>query len=164
MKRTTVRTMMVGLGIGVVLLGGEWILQRAVAQSSSSGSASRGAATNDLQRSQALFDLKTSAQSGHQRAEEIYYIKCWICHNRRTTEAGTPARPLQDLYKRPRLMNGKPVNDETVAEVIRNGGEKMPAYRYSLSHTDIAELLSYLREGKCCFRAEEPPRNPWYRY
>ena len=163
MKRLTVRTMIVGFGIGLVLFGGEWVVQRTMAQSSS-GSADQVTVTNDLQRSQALFNLKTAAPSGPQRAEEIYYIKCWICHNRRTIESGTPAISLQDLYKRPRLINGKPVNDETVAEMIRNGSARMPAYRYSLTDADMADLLSYLREGKCCFQAEEPPRNPWYRY
>ena len=163
MKRRMVQTTIAGFGIMLALFGGEWVVQRTMAQSSS-GSANRGTVTNDLQRSQALFNLKTAASIGPQRAEEIYYIKCWLCHNRRTIEAGTPAPPLQELYKRPRLVNGKPVNDETVAEMIRNGSAKMPAYRYSLNDADMADLLSYLREGKCCFRAEEPPRNPWYRY
>ena len=83
MKRRTVRTTIAGFGIGLALFGGEWVVQRTMAQSSS-GSADRGTVTNDLQRSQALFNLKTAAPSGPQRAEEIYYIKCWICHNRRT--------------------------------------------------------------------------------
>ncbi|OFW08642.1 MAG: hypothetical protein A3G20_01085 [Acidobacteria bacterium RIFCSPLOWO2_12_FULL_59_11] len=131
---------------------------------SSPAASAKGSTTNDLQRSVAIYNYKTTAPSGPLRGEEIYYIKCWMCHNKYTIKAGTPAPRLQDLYKRQKLLTGKPVNDETVAEKIKNGGAIMPAYRYVLSDPDMADLLSYLREGKCCFEGDEPPRNPRYRY
>ncbi|MBI4460994.1 MAG: cytochrome c, partial [Acidobacteria bacterium] len=120
--------------------------------------------SNELQRSVAIYNYKTTAPSGPLRGEEIYYIKCWMCHNKYTIKAGTPAARLQGLYQRPKLLSGKPVTDEAVAEKIKRGGPAMPAYRYVLSDQDMADLLSYLRDGKCCFEGDEPPRNPRYRY
>ena len=117
----------------------------------------------DLQRSVALYKFKTAAQSGAQRGEEIYYFKCWMCHNEYTVKAGTPAPLLKDLYRRTLLISGLPVNDATVSDKIRNGGPTMPEYRYTLSDQDIADLVSYIREGKCCFEGDELPPNPWYR-
>ena len=58
------------------------------------------------------------------------------------------------------------MNDETVAEKIRNGGPLMPGYRYTLSDQDMADLLSYLCEGGCCWEDKEehdPPPNPRYK-
>jgi streptogramin lyase len=60
-------------------------------------------------------------------------------------------------------MSGKPVSDETVREQIKNGGPGMPAFGTTLSDPDIADLLAYIKEGKCCIEGEELPPNPWYR-
>ena len=73
---------------------------------------------------------------------------------------------MRDLYKRPRLISGQPVNDQTVAAKIKNGGPNMPAYQYTLTEQDLADLVGFLREGKCCwedFEEKEPPRNPRYK-
>ena len=117
----------------------------------------------DFQRSVEIYKMNTSAQSGWQRGEEIYLYKCWHCHNQYTIAAGTAGTLLKDLYQQASLASGQPVNDETVSEKIRNGGPMMPAFRLTLNDADVADLVSYLREGKCCFEGEEPPRNPRYR-
>lgn len=155
--------------IGLAFYGGQWIGRRAIAQSTSSAAPTTGdsgVAALRLQRSVAIYNFKTAGESGPKRGEEIYYIKCWMCHNQYTLQAQTGAVPLKDLYKRPRLItNGQPpVNDQTVAEKIRNGGPAMPAYRHTLSDADMADLLSYLKDESCCFEGDNPPRNPWYRY
>ena len=98
-------------------------------------------------------------QGNSQRGEATYYIKCNFCH----AEIAKWAPTLRNLYRRPKLVSGKPVSDETVAEQIRNGSKGMPSFRYTLSDTDIADLVSYLREGKCCPDPENPPANPKYR-
>jgi streptogramin lyase len=82
-----------------------------------------------------------------------------MCHNKYTNSAPY----LQDLYKRSNLVSGKPVNDESVTEHIKNGSSIMPAFRTTLSNSDIADLVAYIREGKCCVEGENPPANPWYR-
>jgi mono/diheme cytochrome c family protein len=143
-----------------------WVLTSHSQETSETGSRPPGQdkAALALQRSVAIYNFRTTAESGPLRGEEIYFFKCWICHNSYTVKAGTGAVSLKDLYKRPRLAaTGQPVNDQTVAEKIRNGSPRMPAYRYTLSDADMADLLSYLRDDRCCFE-DEPPRNPRYRY
>jgi mono/diheme cytochrome c family protein len=132
----------------------------AAAQNPSSSSSS----SMSLQRSVAIYNYKTAADSGAARGMEIYYYKCWMCHNDYTVKLGTGAVYLKDIFKRPKLISGQPVNEQTVAEKIKNGGPRMPAFRSSLHDADIADLMSYLRDEKCCFEGHEPPANPWYRY
>jgi mono/diheme cytochrome c family protein len=133
------------------------------------GSQERGSADvpkGNLQRSAEILYFKRFAESGPERGKEIYFYKCWVCHNEYTRAAGTPSPTLKDLYKRPKLISGQPVNDQTVAEKIKNGGPMMPGYKYTLSDQDLADLVSFLRAGKCCWEdseEKEPPRNPRYK-
>ena len=121
--------------------------------------ATQGTPRDDLQRSIRIYTYTMTAESGPQRGEVLYFYKCWMCHNKYTKSAPY----LSDLFKRPRLITGEPVNENTVTERIRNGSQRMPGFRHSLSDADMADLLSYLRGGKCCYEEEEPPLNPWYR-
>lgn len=114
---------------------------------------------DEHQRSLYLWEFHATARSGPQRGEEIYFFKCWFCHNKYQKTGPY----LKDLYKHSTLLSGEPVNDQTVAAKIRRGSPAMPAYRHVLDDADMADLLSYFREGKCCFDAEQPPRNPRYR-
>ena len=114
---------------------------------------------DEYQRSADIYAYKTSAKSGPQRGEELYYYKCWMCHN----QYARTGPPLKDLYKRMRLGTGEPVNDQTVGDKIRAGGPDMPAYRTTLKEADFADLLAYLRSDTCCFESENPPPNPRYR-
>ena len=163
---TRLKNIILCMGVSLALYGGEGICPKAVAQSTSSAApptADSGPALR-LQRSVAIYNYKTTAEKGPLRGEEIYYYKCWICHNTYTIKAGTSTVPLKDLFKRPRLTTGQPMNEQTVTEKIKNGSPTMPAFRHSLSDEDIADLLSYLRDEECCFEGHEPPRNPSYRY
>jgi mono/diheme cytochrome c family protein len=119
-----------------------------------------------LQRSAEILYFKRFADSGPDRGKEIYFYKCWVCHNDYTRAAGSPAPTLRDLYKRPKLLSGQAVNDETVTAKIKNGGPNMPGYQYTLSEKDLSDLVSFFREGKCCWEdseEKEPPRNPRYK-
>ena len=132
-------------------------------------SAERGAPDppkGSLQRSAEILSFKRFAESGPERGKEIYFHKCWVCHNDYTRAAGSIAPTLRDLYKRPKLISGQPVNDQTVAAKIKNGGPNMPGYQYTLTDQDLADLVSFFREGKCCWEdseEKEPPRNPRYK-
>ena len=120
----------------------------------------------NMQRSAEILNFKRLADSGSDRGKEIYFFKCWVCHNAYTRAAGSIAPSLKDLYKRPKLLTGQPVNDETVAEQIKKGGPAMPGYQYSLGEQDISDLVSFFREGKCCWEDHEehdPPANPRYK-
>lgn len=124
-------------------------LQAASAQAA----ADRAAPRDQYQRSLEIYEFKASAKSGPQRGEELYYYKCWFCHNQFAKRAPL----LKDLYKRPNMT------DLTVAEKVLKGGPGMPSYGTALNEADIADLLSYLRGEKCCWEGEEPPPNPRYR-
>jgi mono/diheme cytochrome c family protein len=117
------------------------------------------ASTKDYyQRSLEIYEFRKAAPSGPERGREIFYYKCWFCHNEYTKDIPK----LTDLYQRPTLLSGEPANDETVKQKIRNGGTSMPAYKYALTDSDFDDLVSYLRE-KCCWDSDSPPPNPRYR-
>ena len=120
------------------------------------------AATNELQRSFEVYNYNVAGTSGAQRGEAIYYFKCWVCHNDYTIAAGSPAPTLKDVFKRPQLRTGDPVNDATVANQIRKGSAQMPGFGSFLKDNDIADILAYLH-NKCCYEETNPPKNPWYR-
>ena len=119
-----------------------------------------------LQRSEEIIGFKRMAEGGPQRGQEIYFYKCWVCHNAYTREAGSPAPTLKDLVKRPIMLSGKPMTDENIADKIREGGPGMPGYKYGLTDKDINDLVSFFRAGMCCWEDKEehnPPLNPRFR-
>jgi mono/diheme cytochrome c family protein len=109
------------------------------------------------QRSLQTYEFRKAAQSGPERGREIFYYKCWFCHNEFTKNAPQ----LAGLYQRDRLLSGLPVNDDTLKDRIRNGGAGMAAYKYTLSEADLNDLVSFVRE-KCCWDSDAPPLNPSY--
>jgi streptogramin lyase/mono/diheme cytochrome c family protein len=116
-------------------------------------------ATDDLQRSLRLDTYRILADNGPARGENIYFYKCWMCHNQYTKSAPL----LKDLFQRESLTSGDPVNDDNVTAKIKEGGAGMPAFRTTLSDADVADLVAYFHSGKCCVEGENPPANPWYR-
>ena len=148
--------LVVGLGIFVCGAG-----PTAMAQSSTPSSAEPQ--PDPYQRSGDIFYMKRMGASGADRGKEIYYMKCWICHNDYTRAANPNSAPtLREIFKRPMLLSGQPVNDETVAQKVKEGGPRMPSYRYVLNDKDMADLLAYLRE-KCCWDENNPPANPRFK-
>jgi mono/diheme cytochrome c family protein len=130
---------------------------------------------DEYERNAEMWAMQRVGKSGSARGQEIYWMRCWICHNEYTI-ASEPlprdaAPSLRDLFKRPTLRNGQPVNDQTVAQQIRRGSPRMPAYTAAnLSDRDMADLLAYLREkcgtfptGDGCYDEHNPPPNPRYR-
>ncbi len=163
MDSNRIGRLMVGVSIGVALCIGGWI-QPSFSQAQETGA--QGSTQDKYQRSTAIYYFKKFAESGPKRGEEIYFFRCWVCHNEYTIEANAPnaAPTLKDLYQRPKMLTtGQPVNDTSVADKIRNGGPGMPGYRYAINDRDMADLLSYFREGLCCWDEENNPRNPAYR-
>ena len=109
------------------------------------------------QRSLETYEFRKAAQSGPERGREIFYYKCWFCHN----EFAKNAPQLTGLYQRGTLLSGLPVNDDNLKDRIRNGGAGMAAYKYTLSEADLNDLVSFVRE-KCCWDSDAPPLNPRY--
>ena len=153
----------VAAGLTLALLGLVWLLgplhQPARAQGASQNPPDKPAQKDDYQRSTEIYTYKTTAKSGPLRGEELYYYKCWVCHNQ-FVKTGPQ---LKDLFKRPTFSNSEdPITEQSVADKIRNGGPGMPSFGATLKPADIADLLSYIKEG-CCFDSENPPPNPRYR-
>ena len=98
--------------------------------------ADKETATDDLQRSLRLDTYRVVADSGAGRGENIYFFKCWMCHNQYTKTAPL----LKDLYQRKTLVTGAAVSDDSVTAKIKEGGPLMPAFKFSLSDADIADL------------------------
>jgi mono/diheme cytochrome c family protein len=115
---------------------------------------------DEYQRSIAIYNFKKAAQSGPDRGREIFYYKCWFCHNE---FAGPQSAPnLANVFQRKQLLSGRPTTDNGIKDEIREGGAGMAAYKYTLSEADLDDLASYIREG-CCWNSDSPPPNPRFR-
>jgi len=113
---------------------------------------------NDLQRSYQMDRYTELAEHGSARGENIYFYKCFVCHNHYAK--GGPS--LAGLFQHAQLTSGRPVNDRNVVAVIRDGAVAMPGFGHSLRGTDIDDLLSYIKSANCCYEADDPPANPLY--
>src|SRR5487761_207909 len=153
------RVILVSLAAGVALFLAGAIAWLGIANAAPKPAADKEVSTDDLQRSLRLDTYRITADSGAARGEIIYAFKCWMCHN----EYAKGGPYLADLYKRPMLVSGAPVTDENVAAKIKEGGPQMPSSAHTLSDSDIADLVAYIRSGKCCVEGENPPANPSYR-
>jgi streptogramin lyase/cytochrome c5 len=114
---------------------------------------------DDYQRSARLDTYRVIADSGDGRGENIYFYKCWMCHN----QYAKTGPYLKELFKRESLMSGDPMTAENVIKKIREGGPGMPAFGTTLKDSDIADVVTYIKDGKCCVEGENPGPNPWYR-
>jgi streptogramin lyase/mono/diheme cytochrome c family protein len=156
------RTIPVSLAFGMALIAAgtmTWLRTAHAAPEPAKAAADMAVTTDDLQRSLRLDNYTVVADSGPGRGEVIYFYKCWMCHNKYAK--GGPY--LQDLYQRKNLTSGAAVSEDSVTAKIKEGGPGMPAFRTSLSDSDIADLRAYFHSGKCCVEGENPPANPWYR-
>ena len=157
------RTYLVSFAMGMVLIAAgalAWfVTAKAAAKPAEAAADTALASADDLQRSLRLDTYRVVADSGPGRGENIYFYKCWMCHNQYTKTAPL----LKDLYQRKNLVSGAPVNDDNVTAKIKEGGPGMPAFKTSLSDSDIADLRAYFHSGQCCVEGENPPANPWYR-
>src|ERR1043165_4166916 len=78
------------------------INQQAKAQEQPARTESKGPAKDYPQRSLELVEFRKAAPSGTERGREIFYYKCWFCHNDFTSRAPQ----LKGLYARPTLISG----------------------------------------------------------
>jgi mono/diheme cytochrome c family protein len=122
--------------------------------------AGKDVSTNDdFQRSAHADSYTLLANTGAARGENIYFYKCWMCHNKYAKSGPY----LKDLFKQENLVNGEPVSAESVTQFIKEGAAGMPSFKTTLSDAQVSDLVAYIKEGKCCAEGEELPKNPWYR-
>jgi streptogramin lyase/mono/diheme cytochrome c family protein len=113
---------------------------------------------NALQRTYQMKQYSELADRGPMRGENIYFYKCFVCHNH-YAKAGPD---LAGLFRRTHLTDGDVINNQTISAVIRKGAPGMPAYGLSLDDADIEDLLDYFKSDDCCYEAAQPPANPLY--
>ena len=89
--------------------------------------------------STAAFAHKGNAAKG----KEVF-DQCGVCHNADSAEKKI-GPGLKGLFKRDKLVNGKPVNDANVRAKIDEGGNGMPAYKDILSDQEKADVIAYLK-------------------
>lgn len=138
---------------GALIMMADGFVSPAVTQQATS----KPVAKDYYQHSLETYEFRKAAQNGAERGREIFYYKCWFCHN----EFSKTAPQLTGLYQRGTLLSGKPVNDDNLKDRIRNGGAGMAAYKYTLNESDLDDLVSFVRE-KCCWDSDAPPLNPRY--
>ena len=68
---------------------------------------------------------------------------CGLCHSTGTDQKMGPG--LKGLFKKPKLTNGKPMNDANVLDKINTGGNGMPAFKDMLAAPDKANVIAYLK-------------------
>ena len=77
-------------------------------------------------------------------AYTLYKVRCALCHYIERPEVKF-GPSLKDLFKREKLISGKPVNEQNVAEWIARGSENMPAFRSTLNQKEIETIISYIK-------------------
>jgi cytochrome c len=84
------------------------------------------------------------AKPGNAAKGKEVFDQCSVCHNADSTE--TKVGPgLKGLFKMDKLVNGKPVTEANVREIINAGGNGMPAYSDQLSEQDKNDVIAYLK-------------------
>ena len=79
-----------------------------------------------------------------EQARRLVKERCRLCHYVDRPEAKF-APSLMNLFKRQTLMNGKPLNDQTVSDWINQGSANMPAFQYTLTPNQVRLIVSYLK-------------------
>jgi streptogramin lyase/mono/diheme cytochrome c family protein len=149
--------MVIGVGLCIVGMTGVSALSQTMPAQSQAVDANV-LHVDGLQRSAKLDSYELIAESGASRGENIYFFKCWMCHNRYAKTGPY----LKELFKHEEMFSGDPVTEENVAAKIREGGPGMPSFKTTMSNSEIRDLVAYIKEGKCCVEGENPPANPRY--
>ena len=81
-------------------------------------------------------------------AFQLVLERCYLCHYLDRTDYKF-APSLKGIYTREgrSLANGKPVNDQTITEIISEGTANMPGFKYTLKPDQIQLILKFLKEG-----------------
>ena len=81
--------------------------------------------------------------------KQIFNDYCYRCHqvdSARAKPLGPMGPELSGLFKKDKLIVGKPVTESNVKEVIKIGPTPgMPGFRYNLSDQEIDDLIEYLK-------------------
>jgi mono/diheme cytochrome c family protein len=87
------------------------------------------------------------AQSTPEEKGREVFRACGGCHNY-LTDARKMAPSLRTLFGKVRLINGKRTNEQNVTELVTEGYNRMPSYKYMLRPQDWQELMAFLKTLK----------------
>ena len=83
------------------------------------------------------------------KGKQVFNDFCYRCHevdSGRAKPLGPMGPVLSGLFKRDKLIVGKPITEANVKEVIKIGPTPgMPGFRYTLSDPQIDDLMEYLK-------------------
>ena len=75
---------------------------------------------------------------------EAAFENCSVCHNSDSTEVKI-GPGLKGLFKREKLVNGKPVNEANIKALITEGSGGMPPFGDSISSDDKDNIIAFLK-------------------
>jgi cytochrome c len=88
--------------------------------------------------------LPLTAADGDAKKGQVVFENCSICHNSDSTE--TKIGPgLKGLFKREKLVTGKPVTEENIKALITEGSGVMPAFGDSISSEEKDNVIAFLK-------------------
>jgi len=99
------------------------------------------------------------------RGQEIYYMRCWMCHSEMITVGDPfPAPSLRGVFNR--------FDAAYIKARVRSGSAGMPTYDpVNLTDKDMEDLVTYLQaecgdleSGSGCYDEHNPPASPLYKY
>ncbi len=85
-----------------------------------------------------------AADGDAKKGEAAVSDNCAVCHNTDSTDVKI-GPGLKGLFKREKLVNGKPVNDANVKALITEGSGGMPPFGDSVSNEDKDNIVAYLK-------------------
>lgn len=88
--------------------------------------------------------LPLTAADGDAKKGQSVFDNCSVCHNADSAEMKI-GPGLKGLFKREKLVNGKPVNDANVKALITEGSGGMPPFGDALSAQEKEDVVAYLK-------------------
>jgi len=90
------------------------------------------------------LQAQDKAKPGDAAKGKDVFDQCSVCHNADSDEVKV-GPGLKGLFKMDKLVNGKPVTEANVREIINTGGNGMPSYADQLSEQDKNDVIAYLK-------------------
>lgn len=89
------------------------------------------------------FLILLLAAGGDATRGKQLFLTCAGCHNV-DNDQRRMAPSLRSLFGKVTLRNGKHADDENVREIVLDGYNGMPSFRYSFRPAEIDDLMAYL--------------------
>jgi len=85
-----------------------------------------------------------AADGDAKKGEAAVSDNCAVCHNTDSTDVKI-GPGLKGLFKREKLVNGKPVTEDNVKGIITDGSGGMPPFGDSISAADKDNIVAFLK-------------------